>query len=406
MACIQTAANGILAVTAGRMLAATYGFGTTFTSIILGSLILWLIGLAIIAMSRANRFQAVENVRAYLGTAGGFAGACILLLAFVFWIAVQLESSMEALIISMPNVRLPVTDFNVRVGVACGVAVALLATGGIRLIRWICVCSLPFILLSLLLIVLVTGVAPESTGSWLPSLAATTSVVAFTLPGTVNLPTFFRHARSKADAFLALSLLIVLSALINLSTLWIPTDDLLILRSQSIWGRWPLYLMYVGINIVSLFCVNLVNIYFASAGWETLIKTRWKAKEYAIVGLAGTVVYVFFQVQLGTFFVENILTGVLGCMGIALVGAFMVRLVVRHRPRPFEKLLGLITWGTGSVVVVLSSLENPSDPGPPLLKGALTTVLALLVIVLVEETYWAVNQLLRRDVKEHSKSRV
>ena len=128
--CIQSASLGLPVIFIGQQLAEVYGAGSAIISVIVGNLISWLIGFAIISMATPERNNAMENVTSYLGKLGGLIAALILILAFFSWYIIQLDGAITGIMAlkGSKSVGMPF-------GVAMGLFIAVLSIGGIRLIK-------------------------------------------------------------------------------------------------------------------------------------------------------------------------------------------------------------------------------------------------------------------------------
>ena len=151
--------------------------------------------------------------------------------------------------------------------------------------------------------------------------------------------------------------------------------------------------------IMSSICLNLVNIYFASAGGETVFYRNWSSKEYTIIGLLGTAAYTFLQVVFPMQFLENLTNSFISCLGIVLLLAFLTRIIVKHRTRTFEKAITSSCWYCGCLVSLLIQIWGPNEPNYALMAGVSTSLLCFLSIVFIEETIWSIQHLAKRPTE-------
>jgi purine-cytosine permease-like protein len=217
------------------------------------------------------------------------------------------------------------------------------------------------------------------------------SIVAMNLAGFVNLPTFFRHAKSHSHAFSGLSIFVISLIAFQLLALGVGYSTIESIQQLSGWNQWLMTLFL----LFSLIGVNIVNIYFASAGWEMILPHRRSPKEYAIVGLLGTLAYAFLQISAPMEFLENVAEHFIASLGVALLFAFLIRIVVRHRPRPREKLVNLVCWLAGGLVGLGLQVERMDDPNRAMVGAVCATAVAFLVAIFVEETVWSVRTVWR-----------
>ena len=387
---IQSAGLGLAMMVIGKQLAQTYTLSIAIGSILLGNLILWLIGMAMISMAFEGRWSAIQNARNYLGNWGALFMGLVLLISFLDWYVLETNFSVPTLAVYW---NISEQSSIVRLGAGLGLLTALLAIGGIRLIKWFCVGALPFLIAYCIYAIAISDVAVKIDGLDL-SVTAVIVVVLALLPGTINYATFFRHAKSKADGYLALTVLAVMSWFFQMATFWMDFTPNWALIYEGSHGL-LFTIGTVGFALVSLVCINLVNIYFASACWESLAPRFEGAKGYAIIGLLGTAAYVFFQIYQPMRFVEDLANCYLSSLGVVLLIAFLVRIVVRHRPRPWEKAVNGVCWFVGCVVATPMLWMRPEDGVTPLMAGLAASGGLFLLIIFVEENLWAMRRLRR-----------
>lgn len=401
LATIQAAALGLPVFFIGGKLAGEFGLGVAISSLCIGNLVLWLIALSMFAMTytRAGEAEnAMQNVFAYFGKTASWVASLILLFAFVTWFSLQIKTQM----IFMERFLLNYPSWSPTSGIRLGIFFACITTfgamGGIRFIRWVCLISFPLFFLYILYIFF-TNVALEGISTkfeW--SFYAVIAVVLLLLPGMINLPTFFRHARSRADGIMGLTLMTVFVTLMQAGSIWFSQamkgGEMLL--PYTIRTGWTLDLLVVLAFVILLtFCVNLVNVYFASAALETLTPNFANARGFAVIGLMGTLVYGLLQTASVLHAVEVLTTHYIGCLGVMLLAGYLLRLVTQHRPRPMEQHVNFICWGIGcAVATVLFFLV--AEEGVSFIGGIVASALSFVLFVFVEETVWAVGRLVSK----------
>jgi hypothetical protein len=385
LTCIQSAGQSIPGILIGHDLAARFSAGTAFASICIGNLILWVIGISIISMTSKDRTHAIQNVKGYLGKPSSLIAALILSIAFITWYVLEIKSSIDAMNLFSKHFTEIQAQWNIKIGAFLGFFTALLAIGGITLIRRVCVAIFPLMLLFILFLIFRSDVRSILNTTWGLSFDAILLSMLITLPGFINLPTFFRHSRSREDSFLALTLITLFDVLFSSSTIIV--GDLHKIADISV--DYSYFIVLISFIVLSCVCLNLVNIYFVSAGGEELFYGNWGAKEYTIVGLLGTVVYTFLQIIFPMEFINNLTNNFISCLGVVLLLAFLTRIIVRHRPRRFEKIITSICWYLGCLSSLLSLIWYPEDPNFSVLVGVNTSWLCFLLIIFVEETFWS-----------------
>lgn len=392
LTCIQSASQSLPGILIGGVLAKQYGPAIAIPSICIGNLILWLIGLGVISMAAKEKKDAIQNVQGYLGKTSSFLMALIMIISFQSFYMLEIQTTTIALaplLASKNGWTLSV------LGSGLGLLVALLSMGGIRLIKWICVAGFPF-LISFTVYAMIISEPIIMSGNWNFSFFAMISVMALVLPGTVNLPTFFRHSHSRADSFLALTLITIFDILFQLSSIFIKITEPLELLSAIIPStKLSIYfILAIGIIISSFICLNLVNIYYSAAALEKIIPRLSKSKGYLLLGLVGTASYAFLQSYSKIVFLENMTTNFIANIGLALLISFLVSIIVKHRPKSFEQSMSFVSWLIGCIVSLIIQIQHPENPNLGLIGGCSTIALIFLFVLFIEETFWAIKKLI------------
>lgn len=383
LTCIQAMSLGLSVVIIGNQLTTQYGAGTAICSIIIGNLLLWLIAITILSMIDRVHATAIDNIRNYLGRYGGLLIALILMVAFLGWYAFQIDFSLKTL----NNLLLAENKLErgmvIRAGAALGLISAMLSIGGIRLLKKITVCAFPFLLGYSLYTIATSSHSITLKGTWGISFQAVLTAVLILLPGVINFPTFFRHSRSKSHSFLSLTLITVLVTFFEISTIWMDLSGSKYLTSS---------LISAAFVILILTTCNLLNIYLASACWQAFVPRFGGAKGFAIIGLLGTLTYTFIQISAPVQFLQDLTNAYIAILGVVLLMAYLLRLVLKHRPRPFEKAISLATWLFGCVVATIYESQHYLSGIQSVLTGVNASMLFLLCVIFIEETTWALRK--------------
>jgi len=377
----------------GEQLARKYGAGQAICSILVGNLILWVIAMAVISMASEDRSNAIENVKIYLGKYGAIFMWLILIVSLINWFVLQINAVIPSIGIYFGEEQ---KGSLVRLGAGIGLFITLLSIGGIRLIKRLTVTTSPFIFCYYIYAIIQSDYSISSIDSWGLSIPSIISTILILLPGSINLPTLFRHSRSKADSYLGLTLMVLLISFFEISTIWMKfTDNGNIVYLGSKYSFFSIAtLVFI---ILTLIYINLLNIYFASACWETYVPRFEGAKGYAIIGLMGTAAYTFIQIYTPLLFIEDLTNCYLASLGIVLLSACLTQIIVRHRPRKFEKAINGFCWFIGCVVSTSLVVQNVEDGIHPLLMGVGTSALVFLCIIFIEETTWSARKILFKN---------
>jgi purine-cytosine permease-like protein len=386
LACIQAASLGLSGIIIGKTLSIQYGAGTAICSIAIGNLILWLIAVAVISMVDRTQSTAIDNIKSYLGKYGGVLIAIIFLFAFLGWYALQIDFCLKELGgLHLYKEKLQ-KGMLIRAGAVLGLVATTLSMGGIRLLRKIAVFSFPM-LAAYHLYAVATSSSPVSfRGTWGVSFQAVLAAVLSLLPGVINFPTFFRHSVAKTHSFLALTLITIFITLFEISTIWMDFTG-----AQSLIPNLLLLLF----SVLTLTICNLLNIYLASASWEAIIPHFGGPKGFAIIGLLGTLTYTFIQITSPVKFLQDLTNSYIAILGVVLLFAYLLRITLKHRLRPFEKGMNLVTWLFGCAVATVYEIQHFPLGIQALLAGINASLVFILCVIFVEETVWA----LRKKIK-------
>lgn len=397
--------------------------GADYLSAILGNCILWVIALPITLMafketdsSSAKRANAIENVKDFMGRTPCLISCFILSGAFLSWSLIQNKTST----ISLSGEWGWGEKEQVIFGFILALLIGLMSSFGIRYIRNLCVYSLP--VLFVIAIWMMTKTAPPSFGnfrtiSFASVFMSASLVISENLPGIANLPTFFRHARSIPHVILGLTWMTVLVTFFQIFGIWIhvnsPADFFLAIPGHPM-GQ----LIRTTFVLISLACINSVNIYFASAGLETIslifqhkrnkligkifyyfafehrvgrISINWGC---GIIGIIGALACLLPESLSFTKALEEVADNILSNLGMILFFAFFMQLIIHHRHRILENVTAWLGWLVGSFASIGLQFKTQMDPITVTFIGILITTASFGVAIFFETNYWSAKKLL------------
>ncbi len=387
LAMIQGSSMGLPVLVSGSLFSKSNSLGTIITSIIIGNMILWVIGLVMVLMTSKHE-SALQNVSNYLGKKTMYAAGIVFALAFIGWYGIQISSAVEYFV----YVKELSDAQKLKIGLALGAFTALLSMGGIRLIKWIaCLCFFPFVAFFIFLLIKFQNSSFSMLMDWEPRLKIVLTVVFSLLPGVINLPTFFRHAQSKAHAVGGLSMTIFIYCIFETLFVFLGIDSI---RDFSTTLQNPLLLTFF--LVLSLICTNLLNIYFASATWEVALSHYSGAKGNAISGLIGTLLFCVLQGEKPMLIVNTIFNSFIASLGVVLLIMFSIRSLVFHRSRAYEKKVGTLSWWVGCICSFLMVMFNPSSGLKAVSWGMAASLLSFILVAFFEETTWSIKALLKK----------
>lgn len=397
LASIQSAALGIQGMLIGKYLSDHYGVGVAITSICIGNFILWIIALSMFSMTyhgQGKAKHATENVLTYLGKPVAIISALVLMVAFISWFPIQINALIDWTGKFLKNYSGWDGTTQLITVIVLAFLIIGISTFGIRAIKWICTISLP--LLSMyVMYALFDQEMSLGTIEWKVSHKGIIPVIIIVFPGIINLPTFLRHARSRADGILALTIMTFLVILFQAATIWVHhvTNTGTILAPYSPETGWTFNLLsFLGFIFLSTICVNIVNIYFASAALEFIVPNFTDARGYVLIGLIGALALSVFKSETIMNNIETITNNFIGSLGVVLVVGYLSRIIIVHRFRRLEKEINILCWVVGCIVSLYSFYVN-QDIASSFVAGIFTSALSFIVIIFLEETVWSIRRI-------------
>ncbi|MCP5491407.1 MAG: hypothetical protein H7A42_09925 [Chlamydiales bacterium] len=397
LASIQGASLGLQGLLLGKGLEYQYGTGVAITSLCIGNFILWIIGLTMFSMTyneRGKARHALENVVLFFGKPIAILAAIMLMMAFISWFPLQMEEQnyfLNALLLNY-------SAWNEIVGIVVTIIFALIiimiSTFGIRMIKWVCTTCFPFFVLYLIYALfkcpsVVTSIV------WKFSFQGTILSVLVILPGVINLPTFFRHAKSRADGVLALSIITIFNLAFQVSAIYAQffSDRSELFAPYLSETGWTFNLI-VSICFISLvtLCVNLVNIYYASVAIELVVPNLADTKGYTLIGLIGILAIELFANKDVIKILQVITNNFIGSLGFMLLIGCLSRILVKHRFRYFELSINVICWFIGCIVSLFVFILG-GQITESFLSGILALLVVFLCILFIEEFVWSYRKI-------------
>jgi hypothetical protein len=145
--------------------------------------------------------------------------------------------------------------------------------------------------------------------------------------------------------------------------------------------------------LFSFLCVNLLNIYWASIGLEVFFKCSQEAKGYTIIGLLGTVIYVFFQSSRMISLLEGIGTSFITNLGVVLVVGYLMKIMIQHRTRKFDTQYNSVCWFIGCVSSIAYLGFDPKNITGAIVAGINASLFSFAIIIFLEEVNWSFKKL-------------
>lgn len=327
-------------------------------TIIVANAILWFVRMGIIVMSHKSRQSTLEISRDYLGMVGNFFIAILLLISTQVWFITQTTAASNTLINLITLEESSSINQFMQMSVLLGIISAFLCMNGMVVLRKLSTYTFPFIITAFFVIIFRLPYPVMDSNLNPTSLSGLTLILATNLGLTSDLPTFFRHSQSLYASVKALTIIQVISLLLGLFSLYFSSivnhhfavNDQLILST----GDETLRLALVVFIFLSVICANVANVYSASVGWELVApKALVGRKEYLILGLGLTTVFILFANIFSLEFALSISDGSMVNLCIVLILGFMISRQHGRLPNFFEQTTYFTAWGLATVINIL-----------------------------------------------------
>ena len=392
LGCILGVALGIPGMILGDQLARTYGISSAVISICVGNLILWLLGLGIISMAQ-GKSHAIDNIKEHFGKVSSLLAILLFTLAFLMWYTFQLSST------SARTAQVFQFHQEWKIGLVLGSITALLSLGGFKMVKWTSLVGLPILVGITICYITIYKNPIQYVERHQFSYFAILPILMACLSGTVNLPTFFRHSRSREDSIVALSIIMLFHIFFQVSTIFYEIDilSISIIRNSTQSDTISNVILSNSFSIISFICVNLTNVYFVSACWEMLFPRDLGVKKYTIFAITGTLTYICLkginQLDLISL-ARNEITYSMSILVLSLLISFIISKVIKHRNRQLGQFFGSMSWIIGCIVTIVFLVQHPEDQNRALIFGCIATVFFSVIVVFVEKFIWSIKNII------------
>ncbi|MBX9745075.1 MAG: hypothetical protein K2X08_07705 [Chlamydiales bacterium] len=341
-------------------------------SILVGNLFLWLIGLGIISMSSIERLNAIENTQNHFGGHGKTVVALLFFVTFVMWFYFRINTAVDDIC------RLWGIETK-WIGVLLGLASTGLSVFGLRLLKWVTTLFFPFFVVYNLYIFYsserMNGILLQE---WSLSFPIVISTILVALPGVVNLPTIFRHAKSRIESYLGLTLLVFLICFFEVSMLFVTTKKEVFINTAF---SWVVYVAFIFFNII---CSNILNLIFASACLEQW--WRWRRSLLSLlIGLIASGFYYIFHLSSQVNLILGLLNVYISCVGVVLIASYLIKIAFKKTFK-WMNLMGLIL---SCLVVTLNHFKYGEDQISSFTSAIGICALFYLCMVFLKESIWS-----------------
>jgi purine-cytosine permease-like protein len=364
----------------GHILSQTYGFFSAVISIFIGNALLVLLGLVSAKMSYEKGKTTVENAQDYFGEKGVAFFSIAMAVSLTGWFAIQLNvMSLGVLELFSMQHPSPVTVF------ALNVLLGLLITGsllyGMKGLNTLANISLP-ILIFTLVYALFTMEDSVEVPVKVFSLAGVSPVIAMAIACIIDLPTYFRHARTSKDGMIsiviifgaALPLLEILGVYLASGIAQGTILDVLSRNNSTLWNMWiALFLILAG------WTTNNLNLYSTIICLESIFKKSSRLTLTLVGGAGGTLLScmnLLDHLEIVLEFIGILVTS----MGAVIITRYFIDLY-KGRKTAGDYRWHLFAWFLGIAIGILShfGLAFTSIPVLDATIGAIVGTLFILV---------------------------
>lgn len=339
----------------GHTLAANYGFLSAMIAVGIGNGLLLILGLAAAHYSVKTRLTTVETAADAFGANGKKYFALILILSMMGWFSIQLDL-MGLMINNMLGFDSPKL-----MNIVLGVLITLFALRGFRGMEMLANICMPLLILTIAYAVFEASKGPSQIvleealtfGGISLALAAAIGVV-------IDMPTFFRMAKSSKDAVTATIILfgIALPILEGVG-IYLATqgagdniiESLATENSSIAWKGWVVFFI-----ILAGWTTNNTNLYSAVISLKTTLKLSRDSYGQIALGIGATVFSLINIQENLSHFLEY-----LGVLLASVGGVMLVHQIVSGRTNKMLNsvalVLGIIVGWQGLIELEISGFR-------------------------------------------------
>ncbi len=361
----------------GQTLSQTYGIFSAWIAIALGNLMLFLLALFTSYAGASQKKSTAELAAAIFGKYGRSYFALALVISMIGWFAIQLK---------LMGLCLNIPFSSILLGLCIGVG-GLKGLQGVTLLANI---FTPLLAMTILYALMSQGQSPPLIiSSDFTSLAFSglALVIAGSIAAVMDLPTFFREAKSKKDGWIAAFLLFCVALpLIEATGAYLsflhPEHNLVDIFQQlsgnPLWQGWiSLFLILAG------WATNNANMYSASVSLEQIVPTIGLKGRICLTCGLGTALSCFPLLDHLEIFIGAI--GILlSSMGAVMVGHIMFK---ERGDNPTLSLINLSIWAIGTAVGFLTMTHQLTLTTLPLLDAFTFAMLLKMVFKILNFSY-------------------
>lgn len=366
----------------GQLVCQKFGWYAALLSVGLGNLFLLAMGYVLASLSTYRPQSTVEQAVSYFGKQGRPLFASLMMVSMLGWFGIQLNvmSLSCAQFFDMLGISVPYLLLNIVIGAIIS-AVMCFGMKAMKGLSYVCAPLLGFTLIYAIMTAEGTiPVAEPLSLSWLGGLSL---IIGANIAAVVDLPTYFRHAKSSKDAKICIVLLYGLVVpFIEIVGVYLSAmtggDNILDVLQG---GRGALWVIWISFFVLlSGWATNNGNLYSSITSSYSLTVRNLPIKRALLLGVIGTDIACFNP--LGNIEEVLDLLGVtIGSMGAVIIANYVLersRLKYRNLPR-----ISIFSWSSGVVIGVLSLFFPWLTTGVPSLDAFVASFLIQIIFNII-----------------------
>lgn len=367
----------------GHLLFNKYGFHSACLAIMAGNLVLLALACLSAKMSFERKLPTTDNAMHYFGKNGARCFACALLFSKTCWFGLQLNMMVLSLESIFPG--LMPSYFSATL---LGLLIICVASFGIRGLSFLSSLSMPLLVGTMGYAAY--AVSPQE--SFLDNrplgIEGISIAIATGITAVIDMPTYFRHARSRRDGILAVLVFLVIAVpLVEFLGVYLCLKNNggtlveSLQRSDSlIWNLWV-----CAFFLLAGWTTNITNLYSAANCLGTLLPKVSERKRMVLIGTCGMFLA---MMQILNYFtlVLQIIGIFVGSMGCTLLMRYLLnQLGFCFTSTPGEQKRLLILWAAGSLVGLAALAQQITLSTIPLLDACLTAMVLTFCITVFKK---------------------
>lgn len=331
----------------GQTLNELHGFNSALLAVFLGNALLF--GLALIAakMSYEGGKTTMENAIDYFGKKGVTFFSIAMTLSLIGWFAIQLNM-MTLGVVDLFGIDPSNTMISTLLNIALGILITAVALYGVKGITILANLSLPLLLATLAYAFYSTGAIAAPVEAPI-TYGGVSIVIAMAIACVIDLPTYFRHAKTAKDSYISVFLIFAVTIpLLEALGIYLAASsdhgsflDIFKRNNSAIWNIWTAAFL-----ILAGWTTNNTNLYSGVACMETLAKKSSEILRTVLFGILGTLLACMDLLNHLDLFLETI--GILiSSMGGVILTRFLITLFTRRPLSIQDHRTHLIAWTVG-----------------------------------------------------------